>query len=445
MKTILFIGGGRETVYAVKQAQGMGLKAMVADENPACACSEIADEFMHAFIDDAMRTAHVAGGRDIDGVICAASDFPATTAHVAEALCLNGITPLTGWTSSSKLEMKRAFLEAGLPIPKFNIIRSGEHLKALVKERNYKLVIKPDDSRGARGVLSIDGRDVVNRYEESKQHSSIGRVIAEEWIDGRQVSTEGLVINGACHTVAISDRNYSRLDEFSPYVIEDGGSIPTELSPYVCQKIEAVMQRAADVLGIKSGPIKGDLVVCGSKPYIIEIAPRLSGGYLSTHQIPFVYGVDLIGCAIRQAIGERVFPEELTPNTSKHMAIRFMFPPEGILEAVSPTEPLEGFSGVELCEVFVKPGDKVGPYRCHPDRAGVLITSGIDRRAAIRTNERFMKCVSFSMEEKDEQKGMGEKSSGITTSTIRNISSVSTTTEGTDICSIEESWGQFDW
>jgi len=432
MKTILFIGGGRETVYAVKHAQAMGLKAIVADENPTCACSEVADEFMHAFIDDAMRTAHVAGLRDIDGVICAASDFPATTAHVAEALCLNGITPLTGWTSSSKLEMKRAFLEAGLPIPKFNIIRSGEHLKALVKERNYKLVIKPDDSRGARGVLSIDGRDVVNRYEESKQHSSIGRVIAEEWLTGPQVSTEGLVIDEICYTVAISDRNYSRLEEFAPYVIEDGGEIPSGLPEYVQSDIRKLMQEAVSVMGIENGPVKGDLVISKGKPYIIEIAARLSGGYLSTHQIPFCYGVDLVGCAIRQAIGERVFPEELTPNTSKHMAIRFMFPPEGIVEAVSPTEPLEGFSGVELCEVFVKPGDKVGPYKCHPDRAGVLITSGHDRREAIRMNERFMKCVSFSMEVKDEQKAMGEKSSSVTTGTIRNVSSVGSKSEGTD-------------
>ena len=279
MKTILFIGGGRETVYAVKQAQSMGSRTVVADENPGCACRDVADEFMHAYIDDVMRTAHVSELRrdSIDGVICAASDFPATAATVAQALGLNGISPLTGWTSSSKLEMKIRFLEAGLTVPRFHVVRSGEHLKALARQAPYPIVIKPDDSRGSRGVMRLSMRNTVEDYEESKVHSSIERVIAEEWLDGRQVSTEGLVISGASHTVAISDRNYSRLDEFAPYVIEDGGSIPTELSPYVCQKIEAVMQRAVDVLGINSGPIKGDLVVCGSQPFIIEVAPRLSG------------------------------------------------------------------------------------------------------------------------------------------------------------------------
>jgi len=408
MKTILFIGGGRETVYAVKQAQGMGLKAVVADENyDECACYEIADVTLgipihHPHTATLALNAKKQHWNEIDGVICAASDFPATTATVAQALGLNGISPLTGWMSSSKLEMKVRFLEAGLPVPRFHVVRSGEHLKALVGESPYRIVIKPDDSRGARGVLSISGQDVVKRYEESKQHSAIGRVIAEEWLTGPQVSTEGLVIEGICHTVAISDRNYSRLGEFAPYVIEDGGEIPSGLPEYVQSDIRKLMQEAVSVMGIENGPVKGDLVISKGKPYIIEIAARLSGGYLSTHQIPYCYGVDLVGCAIRQAIGERVFPEELTPTRNNHMAIRFMFPPEGILEAVSPTEPLEGFSGVELCEVFVNPGDKVGPYKCHPDRVGVLITSGHDRREAIRMNERFMKCVSFSMREENE-------------------------------------------
>jgi len=134
MKTILFIGGGRETTCAVKQAQSMGLRAIVADENPDCACAEIANETIHVEIQDAQTTTREINSfyPSIDGVICAASDFPATAATVAHALGLNGISPLTGWTASSKLDMKRCFMEAGLPIPRYRVIRSGEHLRALV-------------------------------------------------------------------------------------------------------------------------------------------------------------------------------------------------------------------------------------------------------------------------------------------------------------------------
>jgi len=77
VKTILFIGGGRETTYAVKQARDMGLRTIIADECRDCACFDIADEFVHAKIQNAPVTAQLVSLREglsyssIDGVICA--------------------------------------------------------------------------------------------------------------------------------------------------------------------------------------------------------------------------------------------------------------------------------------------------------------------------------------------------------------------------------------
>ena len=41
-----------------------------------------------------------------------------------------------------------------------------------------------------------------------------------------QLSTESFILNNKCFTPAIAERNYSRLDQFKPYIIEDGGTIP---------------------------------------------------------------------------------------------------------------------------------------------------------------------------------------------------------------------------
>ncbi len=41
------------------------------------------------------------------------------------------------------------------------------------------------------------------------------------------------------------------------------------------------------ISGLKNGIIKGDVVLSkDKKPYIIEVACRLSGGWFSSHQIP---------------------------------------------------------------------------------------------------------------------------------------------------------------
>ena len=40
--------------------------------------------------------------------------------------------------------------------------------------------------------------------------------MAERFLDGPQVSTESLVIDGVAHTVGLADRNYEHLERFAP-------------------------------------------------------------------------------------------------------------------------------------------------------------------------------------------------------------------------------------
>ena len=57
-------------------------------------------------------------------------------------------------------------------------------------------------------------------------------------------------------------------------------------------------------MNIQNGILKGDIVIEKNEPLVIEVAPRLSGGYFSTHEIPMSTGVDLLGLALKQAMGE---------------------------------------------------------------------------------------------------------------------------------------------
>ena len=43
-------------------------------------------------------------------------------------------------------------------------------------------------------------------------------------------------------------------------------------------------------MGITNGVSKGDMVLTDEGPKVIEIAPRLSGGWFSTDQIPIGLG-----------------------------------------------------------------------------------------------------------------------------------------------------------
>src|SRR6185436_18304318 len=98
------------------------------------------------------------------------------------------------------------------------------------------------------------------------------------------------------------------------FFIENGGDLPSQLSPEIQAKVKDVVARAAAALGVVDGTVKGDIVVHNGEPYVIELAARLSGGFFCTREIPLNTGVDFIGAAIKVALGEPVSSEDLQPK-----------------------------------------------------------------------------------------------------------------------------------
>ena len=68
--------------------------------------------------------------------------------------------------------------------------------------------------------------------------------------------------------------------------------------------IRQITVKAGKCLGIKTGTIKGDIVLVKGKPYIIEIASRLSGGWMSSDQIKMSTGIDFLKLAIKLSLGD---------------------------------------------------------------------------------------------------------------------------------------------
>lgn len=275
-------------------------------------------------------------GGTVSGVIAMCTDVPVTVATVAAVLKLPGLPLEVAQLGADKLAMKERLQAAGIPTAWGCVLESAVQLGRLIKHRGGALVIKPVDSRGARGVFRIAetvnyARTIHNlqwAFTEAQHQSPTGRVMVEEWLNGPQVSTETVLLPSGLHaTPGFLDRNYARLDEFAPYVIEDGAEGPSRLAPDEQSALKALAYRAAyAVVGGVPCTVKGDLVLTPSGPKVIELALRLSGGGMSTHLVPAGTGVDLIGAAIRLALGEPVALREVTPSTDFGAAVRFVFP-----------------------------------------------------------------------------------------------------------------------
>ncbi len=388
-KTLLIISGGIEAADAARRAKEMGLYVVVSDRDPQAPGFAFADSCLIADVYGPSETAAAAERynrkiRKIDGVICVAADAPVTTATVTAKLKLPGISLATAELACDKLAMKQRFAASGVPVPWFCEVRTVQELQRIAIERGRNLVIKPVDSRGSRGVQRVaQVEDLTKAFMLARSHSPSERVMVEEYLDGPQVSTESVIIDGRCFTPGFSDRNYEYLDAYAPFFIENGGDLPSHLPNDVQAKVKDVVARAAAALGVTSGTVKGDIVVHNGEPYVIELAARLSGGFFCTREIPLNTGVDFIGCAIRIALGEPVSADELEPRALTSVVQRYAFPKPGRVVSVGGADEARGVAGIAEVVVTAKPGDVIPPAGDKRPSAAMVLATGSSRETAL--------------------------------------------------------------
>jgi len=388
-RTLLVVGGGIEAVPGIKKAGEMGLHVVVSDQDPNAPGAIAADDFLTASSYDIAATVSEAkkyhrSVRPIDGVICIASDVPLTVAEVAKALDLPGIPLSAARLSMDKLAMKDQFFAHNLAVPWYSPVESFAHLREIVNEAGYPLVLKPVDSRGARGVLRIlPGLDLKWAYERALDNSPTSRVMVERYLSGPQVSTESIVLNGRAYTLGFSDRNYEYLERYAPYIVENGGELPSFLPQETQQAVCELVEKAALTMGITEGVVKGDIVVHDGLPHVIELAARLSGGYFCTHEIPLNTGVDFVRQAILLSLGEKPNPADLEPRFNRGVGQRYLFPEPGRVINILGVEDVSKRPDVALCEIRVKAGDIIEPIENHPGRPGVVIATASTREEAV--------------------------------------------------------------
>jgi len=406
-KKIIIIGAGIEQLYAYELAQKNGYYVIATDNNPNAPSVKYADHFILASTRNAQETLYSIKSYceeygNIDGVMTIANDVPYTVAFVANYFNLKGHSVDSAVLAHDKFLMKKAFRSNGVPCPDFWKISTLDELKILVeREKINRFVIKPVDGRGARGVLLLNKEDDLKwAFKESLSWSDKKILIVERFIPGMQISSESYLLNGKAYTPALSERNYSRLEEFSPYIIEDGGTIPAPVVDSMVKKIDKLIEDGARSMGVVEGIVKGDIVIDEyGQPQIIELALRLSGGWFASNQIIATSGVDLVDLVMKQALGMQVTKEMLIPKFSRSTSVRYWFPKPGKIKSIKGEDEIKRLTGLLKYGFFRKVGDYQPVVKMHPDRFGYVIVEGGDRDESIFRVENALSMLDINVEE----------------------------------------------
>ena len=383
-KTLVIIGAGFLQVPAIEIAKNLGITTIVTDMDKDAPGMKIADYPIVMSTRDTEGTAEAMiefnQTHHIDGVITVGTDMSMTVAAVSDALDLPGIRYEDAVAASNKLVMRKRLRMFDVPEPDFYACRTMEDLRNAADKLGYPFVLKPADNMGARGCMKVEDSSMLDyAFSNAKSGSINGELIAEEYMDGPELSIDALVYNGEVFITGIADRIIER----EPYFIEMGHVLPSALPQSETDKGVNVFIRGIKALGITNGAAKGDINVTKNGGMVGEIAARLSGGFMSACTYPYATGVSSIANAIDIALGWP--PHDLTPKTDYVSIEQAIVPEPGIVTEISGVEEALAIDGVKNIFLRVNVGDEVVVPHNNVQKAGNFIVCCPTREEAWET------------------------------------------------------------
>ena len=392
MKKVLIIGASILQLPAIRKAKELGYYVGVADYNPNAIGIAEADEYFNVSTIDVDGVVKVAQKFNPDGIMTLATDMPMrAVARACEVCGLPGISFDTAIKATDKGEMIKAFEAAGVEHPWYYIIPAHPNLAEVIDKFTYPCIMKPTDNAGSRGVVLCHSReDLENEYEYSHHESRGGAVIVEEYLQGPEFSIEVMVVDGEPHVLQITDK----LTTGAPHFVEMGHSQPTRQSEEISARIRDLACRAVKAVGINIGPAHVEMILTKDGPKMVELGARMGGDCITTHLVPLSTGIDMVGCTIQLACGEKI---DISPKFKRGSAIRYFDAHSGVIQDIKGIEEAEKLEGIKEVSIVHQVGETIGEIGSSTDRVGFVIAQGETAEAAVKVCEKAMRTINIEI------------------------------------------------
>jgi biotin carboxylase len=239
--------------------------------------------------------------------------------------------------ASDKAAQRAAFASAGLDVPGWREPASAEDAVAAVRVWG-RAVIKPvDRASGAAVRLATTADEARDAFEEARRASPHGRVLAEEFLDGPEVSVESVAIDGRQRAVCVTDKETTP----GPRFLELGHTVPSALAAPVRDRVVGEAERACASLDLTAGAAHTEVKLVRGKPVVLEVNARPAGDCI-VDLVAHALGVDLYELVARDALGERLREDDLAPRGASGAAIRFRLGRAGRLRSATASPPPPG-------------------------------------------------------------------------------------------------------
>ncbi len=296
----------------------------------------------------------------------------AAAATTALGLPGNGLDVVR--TLQDKLAFRALLADRGIETVTARIGHTAEDIRSFVGDHG-PAVIKPRYGSGSLGVRLVP--DVASAAEAGAWAAGFGlhAFLMEQFLPGDEISVETFSFAGRHVVLACTAKE--KLASF----VEIGHCQPAALPVETARRVERLVCRMLDAVGLTDGPAHTEVILTEDGPRLVESHSR-RGGDRITDLVHEVYGIDTDALAFQWYAGRT---EPVTPGEPRGgAAIRFLTAPPGVVEAVEGLDEVRAAPDVLDARVTVAPGDTVQPVAWSYDRCGLVLVRGRTGREAAR-------------------------------------------------------------
>lgn len=359
MDNILVLGAGALQVPLIQTIQTRGYNPVVVslhDDEPGMQL--VTDKVVGDFCDE-KATLEWAKQYNAIAIVTDQTDLPVRTiAYVNDALGYKSIGYKTACLFTNKFLMREKCNEIGVKTISYALVSSLQEAKDFFVTLNRPAILKPINNQGSKGVYKVSNIDELEeKYQEAAKFSRGESILIEEFITGKELVIEAVALDGQVENLVCGDTHY--------FDVKDAFAARERVFP--SRQPDAIVSKALELnkkivkgFGLNRGLTHGEYIIDGDDVYLIEIAARGGGVYISSDIIPLMTGFNTTDFVVDIATKDDVdFPILL--KTNKVACYIAFFLPEGIIESVKGIDVVQKLEYVHhnnLEQVVV--GKKVG-------------------------------------------------------------------------------------
>lgn len=336
-KWVAVLPCGNETLPTIAVLKQKGYAVAGIDQNAEAPAFKSCDKAITAPLDDYEQILYTLKAESIEpeAFLPIVSDKAVLPAYTLNRLFGHTKINKNVLAFYSKSIFRQTLKKNRLPVPKFHVVSDKEQLPLL--KRTRKIILKPDDSSGSRGITIIESPDrkkLERAFEFALGFSSNKKVIIEEYIKG-----EEFMIDCFIHQQKVSALLVSQKEKIADKVSSLIYTLNKTEFPY--GKLKLFIERLVKSLAYEYGPMHIELKYDGKKFYILDLAVRGGGFGVYNYYVHKALGFSFVKATIEVFLKKKL-KEKL--HKQREGLIYFLTPEKtGVLNEITCTyKPIKG-------------------------------------------------------------------------------------------------------